>query len=189
VITFNTLHLTLAITNVKQGPHARITGCSFQLKRNYENKYPDIFLRAFMCLIKHHAIKTYWRSGDTVPRMLNLGTMWRWVVNFTLRPLYLRGKSPRYPLQRRLCGSQSRSVHSGGEKNPCPYRELKPGRLARSLVTILTELSRFPRRIILKPILKMVWNMAWLNWLRIGSSKHGNVRWDFVKAWGGGVLD
>jgi len=28
--------------------------------------------------------------------ILNLGTRWRWMVSFTLRPLYPRGKSPRY---------------------------------------------------------------------------------------------
>jgi hypothetical protein len=36
-------------------------------------------------------------------RYLDLGT------NFTSRPLYLRGKSPRCPLDRRLGGPQSRS--------------------------------------------------------------------------------
>jgi hypothetical protein len=52
---------------------------------------------------------------------LDLGTTWRWVVNFTPRPLYPRGKSPRYPLDRRLGGTQSRSGRFG-EQNilwPC----------------------------------------------------------------------
>jgi hypothetical protein len=35
-----------------------------------------------------------WRYSST---FLNLGTRWRWVVNFTPLPLYPRGKSPRYP--------------------------------------------------------------------------------------------
>jgi hypothetical protein len=35
-----------------------------------------------------------WRSGCTIPRSLNLGTMWRWGVSFTLRPIYLRRKNP-----------------------------------------------------------------------------------------------
>jgi hypothetical protein len=38
------------------------------------------------------------------------------VVNFTPRPLYPRGKSPRYPLDRRLGRPQSRSGRSGEEK-------------------------------------------------------------------------
>jgi len=52
------------------------------------------------------------------------------------------GKVPHYPLDRRLNGPQSRSRHSGGEKNVSLYRELRPRRSARSLVTILTELPR-----------------------------------------------
>jgi hypothetical protein len=47
---------------------------------------------------------------------LGLGTSWRWVVNFTLRPLYPRGKSPRYPVDRRLGGPQSRSERLGEKK-------------------------------------------------------------------------
>jgi len=56
-----------------------------------------------------HAIKTYpspkhaqrheevWGSGGITPRILNLGTRWSWVVRFTSRPLYHRGKSPPVP--------------------------------------------------------------------------------------------
>jgi hypothetical protein len=35
------------------------------------------------------------------------------LVSFTPRPLYPRGRSPRYPLYRRLGGPQSRSVRNG----------------------------------------------------------------------------
>jgi hypothetical protein len=38
------------------------------------------------------------------------------VVSFTPLPLYPRGKSPRYPLDRRLDGPQSRSGRRGEEK-------------------------------------------------------------------------
>jgi hypothetical protein len=47
-------------------------------------------------------------SGCIDPHFLDLGTSWRWVVNFTPRPLSPRGKSPRYPLDRMLGGPQSR---------------------------------------------------------------------------------
>jgi hypothetical protein len=47
---------------------------------------------------------------------LDLGTSWRWVVNFTPRPLYPRGRSPRYLLDRRLGGPQSQSGRFGEEK-------------------------------------------------------------------------
>jgi hypothetical protein len=83
----------------------------------------------FLCLTKYHAMKLYpvlnqaarhrdiWRNGGITPHLLNHGSRWRWVVSFTPRPLYLRGKSPRYPLDRRLGGPQSRSGHSGDEEN------------------------------------------------------------------------
>jgi len=39
-------------------------------------------------------IKAYTGSGGTIPFILNLGTRWRWVVNITLRPLYLQDRTP-----------------------------------------------------------------------------------------------
>jgi hypothetical protein len=60
-------------------------------------------------------------SGCIDPHFLDLGTSWRWVVNFTPRPLYPRGKSPRYPMDRRLGGPQSRSGRFG--ENSWPYRD------------------------------------------------------------------
>jgi hypothetical protein len=51
---------------------------------------PNILL----CLIKHYTMKTWgvWRYSST---FLDVGIKWRWVVSFTLRPLYARGKRPR----------------------------------------------------------------------------------------------
>jgi hypothetical protein len=46
-------------------------------------------------------------SGFIDPHFLDLGTSWRWMVSFTPLPLYPQGKSLRYPLDRRLGGSQS----------------------------------------------------------------------------------
>jgi hypothetical protein len=43
-------------------------------------------------------------GGGIAPRILDLGTRRRWVASFAPRPLY-----PRYPLDRRLGGPQSRS--------------------------------------------------------------------------------
>jgi hypothetical protein len=34
-----------------------------------------------------------WGSRGTAPRILNLGTTWRWVVSFTPRPLYHRERA------------------------------------------------------------------------------------------------
>jgi hypothetical protein len=50
----------------------------------------------------------------------DLGTRWRWVVSFRPRPLYHQGKSPCYPLDRRLGGLQSRSGCGVEEKNSQP---------------------------------------------------------------------
>jgi len=46
-------------------------------------------------------------SGVIAPRIFDLGTRWSWVVSFTPRQLYPEGRSPRYPLDRRLGGLQS----------------------------------------------------------------------------------
>jgi hypothetical protein len=55
-------------------------------------------------------------SRGIAPRILGLGTRWRWVVSFTPRPLYSQGKSPWYPLDRGLGGTLSRSGHGSEEK-------------------------------------------------------------------------
>jgi hypothetical protein len=53
------------------------------------------------CLTKHHAMKTYWGSGDIAPRILDVGTRWRWIVSFTPRPLYPQRKNPCWTRWRR----------------------------------------------------------------------------------------
>jgi hypothetical protein len=79
-----------------------------------------------LCLTKHHTMKMYWGSGGIAPRILDLGTRWRWVVSFTARPLYFRGKSPWYPLNWTLGGPQSRFGRGGGEKNSQPPPGIEP---------------------------------------------------------------
>jgi hypothetical protein len=51
------------------------------------------------------------------PRILDVDTTWRWVVSFTARTLYLRDKSPRYPLNRRLGEPQNWSRRHETKKN------------------------------------------------------------------------
>jgi hypothetical protein len=55
--------------------------------------------------------------------------------------VYRRGKSPRYPLDRRLPGPQSRSG-CGGENKSIPLPESYPGRPTCSRVTIMTDYRR-----------------------------------------------
>jgi hypothetical protein len=47
-----------------------------------------------------------WRYSSTV---LNLSTIWRWVLSFKFRPLYPQGKRSQYPLHKR----------PGFESRPC----------------------------------------------------------------------
>jgi hypothetical protein len=77
-------------------------------------------------LTEHRTMKTYWGSGGIAPHILELSTRWRWVVTFTLRSLYPQGKSPCYPLDRRLGGLQSRCGRGGKEKNLQPLPGLQP---------------------------------------------------------------
>jgi hypothetical protein len=62
-------------------------------------------------------MKAYWRSGGISPLILDPGIRWMWVVSFTPRPLYPHGKSPWYPLDRRLGGPQNQSRRGFEEKN------------------------------------------------------------------------
>jgi hypothetical protein len=81
-------------------------------------------------VLKHHAMKTYW-GGETVPRILDLGTRRRQAVSFMSQVYYTQGKSPWYPLDRRLGGAQSQSGHDGEEKNS-QLNPLNPNHLAHS---------------------------------------------------------
>jgi hypothetical protein len=101
---------------MKIGTNLRYWFLSFRLYNNCEEK---IGVRCS----EHHAMKAYWRSGDIAPRIIDLGTRWRWVVSFTPWPLYPQGKSPPYPLDRRLSGPQSRSGHGAEVKNSQPHRD------------------------------------------------------------------
>jgi len=62
-------------------------------------------------------MKAYGGRGSIAPRILGLGSRWRWVVSFTPQPLYPQGKSPCYLMNKRLCGPLSRSGRGGEEKN------------------------------------------------------------------------
>jgi hypothetical protein len=75
------------------------------------------------------------------PRILNLGTRWKWVVSFTPWPLYLQWKRPWYPLDRRLGGSQIRSGRGGEEKNSQPLPVLEPPIIQPVAQRYTTELS------------------------------------------------
>jgi len=80
-------------------------------------------------------------DGSIASRILESGTMWRWVDSFKPPPLFPRGKSPRYALGTRLARLQS-FLEAVAERNSCFCWKPNPGRPAHSLFTIPTELSR-----------------------------------------------
>jgi hypothetical protein len=73
-------------------------------------------------LTEHHTMKVYWGSGGIAP--LSLWPRQKWSASRRL--LYPHGKSPWYPLDRRLGGPQSCSWHGGEEKNSQPPPGIKP---------------------------------------------------------------
>jgi hypothetical protein len=87
-------------------------------------------------------MKAYWGSGGIAPRILDFVTRRRGVVSFTPRPLYLQGKSPCYPLNRRLIGLHNPSGRDGEEKNSHPLPGLEPPIIQRVAQRHTTELSR-----------------------------------------------
>jgi hypothetical protein len=87
-------------------------------------------------------MKAYWGSGGIAPRILYLGTRWRWMVSFTPRPLYSQGNNPCYLLNRSLGGPQSRSGRDDGENNSQPLPGLEPPIIQPVAQRYTTELSR-----------------------------------------------
>jgi hypothetical protein len=77
----------------------------------------SIVVKFFLCLTNQALCNEgVWGRGRIYPHFLDLGTSWRSVVSFTPWPLYPWGKSPLYPLDRRLGGPQSWSGQRGEEK-------------------------------------------------------------------------
>jgi hypothetical protein len=93
-------------------------------------------------LTDHHAMRAYWGSGGIAPRILAIGSRWRWVVSLTPRPLYSQEKSPCYSLDRRLGEPQSQSGCGGEEKNSQPLAGLKPPIFQPVILCYTTELSQ-----------------------------------------------
>jgi hypothetical protein len=72
---------------------------------------------------RHESVMGEWRYSST---HFDLGTIWRWVVSFTPRPLYPQGKRPWYPWDRWMCEPQSRSGRGVEEKNSQPPLGFEP---------------------------------------------------------------
>jgi hypothetical protein len=63
-------------------------------------------------------MKTYWRSEDIAPRILDLGTRWWWVVSYTPRE-----RAPDTHWVGGLVGTKSQSWRGGEDKSS----QLLPG--------------------------------------------------------------
>jgi hypothetical protein len=79
---------------------------SAEVKNAWSYTSPTQYVFMVWCLVKHnlacsltehHAMKAYWENGATAPRILNLGTRWRWVVRFMPLALYLPPSGERAP--------------------------------------------------------------------------------------------
>jgi hypothetical protein len=71
-------------------------------------------------------MKAYWGVKVYLHAFFDLGIRWRWVVSFNPRPLKPQGKSPWYPLDRRLGGPHSRSGRDGEDENYQPPPGIEP---------------------------------------------------------------
>jgi hypothetical protein len=92
------------------------------------------------CLIKHHAVKTYWGVEVLLHAFLTLAVGGgEWSASFSGH------FAPGAHCMGGWVDPQSQSGRDGEEKTRhCPCRELNPGRPAHSLVCIMTELSWLP---------------------------------------------
>jgi len=57
----------------------------------------------FVKVVHLHAMMAHGKLRYS-PTHFNLGSRWKWAVNFVIRPLYARWTNPRYPLNLRLNG-------------------------------------------------------------------------------------
>jgi hypothetical protein len=94
----------------------------------YIRKYKDVLTYTFVSLCFNWAPphEGVLEGVGIAQRILNLSTRWRWVVSFVHRSLYSQGKSPWYPVDRRMGGAQSRSGRGGEEKNSQALPGLEP---------------------------------------------------------------
>jgi hypothetical protein len=133
-------------------PHLQ-ENCTLPIyQRQYNNycKFADI---SSASNVKVVSVKEGTRSGGIAPHILNLDT--KWMTSFRLRPFKLRAKcpSPRYVLNSKVGGSQSRSAQLETDKCLLPLPGLEPRFLScpvRILITTPTELSRLSAYVLFK---------------------------------------
>jgi hypothetical protein len=108
---------------------------------------PFFFVKLSRCVLNSapsHADR--WGNRGITPHILNLGTRWRWVVIFTLRPLYLRGKNPGALWIGGWVGPRA-GLAVVMKRKIMAFRDSNPGRPALNLVIILTRREKSTTRI------------------------------------------
>jgi hypothetical protein len=109
-------------------------------------------------------MKAYWGNGSIAPCILDLGTRLSWVASFTPRPLHPEGKSPWYPLDRRLRESQNRSGLGVEEKNSNLLPGLDPSVIQPVAQRCTTKLSRLSLEVLLNVIFGK-WSLCGCGWM------------------------
>jgi hypothetical protein len=112
--------------------------------------YMDIQTLWFKWAPRHEGVLREWKYSSHA--FFGIGTRWRWLVSFTPRKLYSQGKSPWYPLDRRLGGLQRQSGRDGEEKNSRHLPGLEP-----PIMQPVTQPRNF--------ILHYEWQKAWECWM------------------------
>jgi hypothetical protein len=120
--------------------------CDPPLISSYFSHFSRCKVHLCLGLIYQHVMKTHgkWSCSSTI---LNLGVRERWVFIFTPLLLSPRGKIPRYPLNTRMGGFQSRSWRCGDETILLSLPVIEPrflGQQTRSLVATAIKLHLLP---------------------------------------------
>jgi hypothetical protein len=80
-------------TNKKVGLEINNDNTKYMFMPCHQNAGKKVKVKLSLCLIKHHALKTYWGSGGTAPRILDFGTRWcEWSASSLGR--FTPGKEP-----------------------------------------------------------------------------------------------
>jgi len=112
-----------------------------------------INVKIHLCLIKYHAMKMYWGSGGTTPRIHNLCTRCGWVVSFTPR-LFTDGEEPAIPTGYEA-GWDLDPIWT--KQNSCPYRDSNLNHTAHSSNNGLRKTTNPPFPFIMSE--PVIWNM------------------------------
>jgi hypothetical protein len=120
----------------------------------------------YLSIMPWRSIEEWWYSST----ILDLGGRWGWGFSFRPLPFYPRGKSLRYPLDRRLGGPQSRSGQRGEEKKSYivwnPTQALQPFAMSTPLLSLRHIHEKFfPRR------------KKWDSWIWVLDPLRGTVTW------------